>query len=352
VFLLTRINCDRHILLYWDGGTQERRHALESILKREMFQSCSRRRFLAVTTAFSGAHLLLRAQDEQATFKADVKVVDLLAVVRTKKGETVSDLGKDDFTVFENGRPQKIQYFSKETDLPLTLGLMIDTSMSQARLLDAERTASFHFLDQVLRENIDRVFLLQFDMAVFIRQQLTSSRQKLEEKMADVDTPTHNELLQQRGGGTLLYDAVVMASDQVMKNQRNRKAFIVLTDGVDTGSDHSLGDAIEAAQRADTLVYSILFSDPGAYGFGFGEPDGRKVLERLSKDTGGGFYEVSKKQTIEAIFGLIENELRSQYSLGFVSDTPVRVSEFRTLQLATRQKGLIVQTRDRYWAQR
>jgi VWFA-related protein len=308
----------------------------------------SRRKFLASAGALAAS--VARAQDS-ATFSTSVKVVDLLAVVRAKKGEIISNLTKDDFTILENGRPQAIRYFSKETDLPLTIGLMVDTSMSQVKLLDAERTATFHFLDQVLREDKDQVFLMQFDMAVMMRQSLTASRTKLEDKLSLVDAPTRAELSQQTGGGTLLYDAVIEAS-KTTKDQRNRKALIMMTDGVDTGSDQSLADSIEAAQRADTMVYSILFSDPGAYGFGFGEPDGRKVLQHLSRETGGGFFEVSKKQGIEAIFGIIEQELRSQYSLGFVSDQPVRVSEFRTLQLATKEKGLLVQTRDRYWAQR
>ncbi|HLG98343.1 MAG TPA: VWA domain-containing protein [Bryobacteraceae bacterium] len=310
---------------------------------------CSRRKFLASAAAVL-AGSAVRAQDTP-TFSTSVKVVDLLAVVRTKKGEIINNLKKDDFSVFENGRPQAIRYFSRETDLPLTIGLLVDTSTSQLKVLDVERTATFRFLDQVLRENKDQVFLMQFDMAVMMREPLTSSRRKLEDKLALVDAPTRAELMQQTGGGTLLYDAIVQAC-KTMKDQRNRKALVLLTDGVDTGSDLSLNDAIDAAQRADTLVYSILFSDPGAYGFGFGEPDGRKVLQHLSRETGGGFFEVSKKQNIEQIFGLIEDELRSQYSMGFVSDQPVRVSEFRTLQVATKEKGLIVQTRDRYWAQR
>jgi len=308
----------------------------------------SRRNFLASAAALVAVSAV-HGQDT-ATFSTSVKVVDLLAVVRTKKGEIISNLGKDDFSILENGRPQTIRYFSKETDLPLTIGLMVDTSVSQLKVLDAERTATFHFLDHVLREDKDQVFLMQFDMAVMMRQPLTASRSKLEEKLSLVDAPTRAELSQQTGGGTLLYDAVVEAS-KTMKDQRNRKALIILTDGVDTGSDLSIADAIDASQRADTLVYSILFSDSGAYGFGF-EPDGRKVLQHLSKETGGGFFEVSKRQSIEQIFGIIEQELRSQYSLGFVSDQPVRVSEFRTLQLATREKGLMVQTRDKYWAQR
>jgi VWFA-related protein len=107
---------------------------------------------------------------------------------------------------------------------------------------------------------------------------------------------------------------------------------------------------VEAAQRTDTLIYSILFADSEAYMFGGGS--GRGVLQRLSKDTGGGFFEVSKRTSIDEIFSAIEDELRSQYSLGFVSDQPVRSAEFRKLQISTKRKGLVVRARDRYWATR
>ena len=309
--------------------------------------------------------LCLAHGQEEPTFSTDVKVVNLLATVLNKKGEITHDLTKDDFSLSENGRPQTIRYFSRQSDLPLTLGLMVDTSMSQQRVIEAERAASFRFLDRVLRENKDQVFIMQFDASVQMRQELTSSRKKLEEALSFVDTPTRNELRNQGGGGTLLYDAVLKASTDVTKNQRGRKALIVLSDGVDVGSDTSLATAIEAAQRADTLVYSILFSDPDAYGIPIGSmirhrsipiplssPDGRGALMRLSKETGGGFFEVSKKLGIEQIFDLIQEELRSQFSIGYVSDQPVRISEFRKIQLTTTQKGLVARTRDRYWAQR
>jgi VWFA-related protein len=289
-------------------------------------------------------------QDE-ATFSTDVKVVNILATVRTKSGEIVNDLNKEDFAVSENGRPQAIKYFSRESDLPLTIGLMVDTSMSQARVLESERAASFQFVDQVLRPNKDKVFVMQFDMAVLTRQELTSSRRDLEQSLPYVDTPSRNELQAQRGGGTLLFDAVVRASREIMSGQRNRKALIILSDGGDNGSDQTLTSAIEAAQRADTLIYSILFADP-AYSGGYGAGEGKTAMVRLAKETGGGFFEVSKKLTIGEIYGIIEQELRSQYSLGFVSDQPVRVSEFRKLQLAADRKDLVVQARDRYWAQR
>lgn len=311
---------------------------------------CSRRDFLFWAASVPGVRRLARAQEEP-TFSTEVKVVNVLATVRNRQGAIIRDLAKDDFSLAENGRPQVIRYFSRETDLPLTLGMMVDTSMSQRRVINAERGASFRFLDQVLRENKDQVFIMQFDMAVLLSQPLTSSRRKLNDALAFVDTPTRQELENQSGGGTLLYDAVVKASQDIMRNQRGRKALIVLSDGVDIGSEASVADAIEAAQRADTLIYSILFSDPGAYGPLLG-PDGKGALTRLAKDTGGGFFEVSKKQTIDRIFDLLQEELRSQYNLGYVSDQPVAISEFRKIQLTTRQKGLLVQARDRYWARR
>jgi VWFA-related protein len=183
------------------------------------------------------------------------------------------------------------------------------------------------------------------------RQALTSSRRDLEASLPYVDTPSKSELQAQRGGGTLLFDAVVKASREIMSSQQNRKAMIILSDGGDNGSDATLTSAIEAAQRADTIIYSILFSDATYYG-GYGDPGGRTYMQRLAKETGGGYFEVSKKLSINQIYGIIEDELRSQYNLGFVSDQPVRISEFRNLQLTVKRKDLIVQARDRYWAQR
>jgi VWFA-related protein len=285
-------------------------------------------------------------QDEP-TFSTEVKVVNILATVRTKSGQLVNDLSKDDFALTENKRPEDIRYFSRESDLPLTIGLMVDTSMSQKRVLENERSASFQFVDQVLREGKDKVFVTQFDMAVMTRQQLTSSRRDLEESLPYVDTPSKNELEAQRGGGTLLFDAVAKASREIMSGQRNRKAMIILSDGGDNGSEETLTSAIEAAQRADTLIYSILYADAG-----YGAGEGKSAMVRLAKETGGSFFEVSKKLRIGQIYGIIEQELRTQYNLGFVSDQPVRVSEFRTLQLVVKRKDLVVQARDRYWAQR
>lgn len=310
----------------------------------------SRRQFLRASASLAAALPLLRAQQEP-TYSTGVNVVNLLAGVRTKRGDIVRDLTQDDFVLLENGRPQVIRYFSKETDLPLTLGLMVDTSMSQARLVDAERAASFRFLDRVLRENKDQVFIMQFDLSSFLRQPLTSSRKVLDDALSMVDTPTRKELEAGIGDGTSLYDAVIKASNEIMLQQKNRKALILMTDGVDNTSEASLDDAVKAALRAETLVYSILFSDPAAYAFG-GGITGRSVLMHLSRETGASFFEVSRKQSIDQIFEAIQDELRSQYSLGFVPDRPVTYPEFRKLELTTKQKGLIVQTREHYWAHR
>ena len=177
------------------------------------------------------------------------------------------------------------------------------------------------------------------------------------------------------GGGTLLYDAVFLASDELMKKQQGRKAIVVLTDGVDRGSKETLRDAIETAQRADTLVYSILFADKEGYGNGGGyggghmggmggggmgggghrrypqesRPDGKKVLQQLSKETGGRFFEVTKKETIDQIYAEIDEELRNQYALGYTPDKTDATVGYHKIQLTTKQKDATVQTREGFY---
>src|SRR5580658_1792810 len=251
----------------------------------------TRRRVLQSAAGLCGAKFL-RGQD-QPTFSTDVKVVNVLVTVRNKTGALVGGLNKDDFALAEDGRPQSIRYFLHESDLPLTLGLMVDTSGSQLKVLDQERGASLRFLDRVFRENKDHVFIMQFDTSVQVKQPLTGSIKKLDDAMAYVDGETRRQVRMQGGGGTLLYDAVVRASDEIMKKQTGRKGLIVLSDGVDFGSEGTVGDAVDAAQRADTLIYSILCSDPGAYGIFGGDHDGKRVLQRLSDESGGSFFEPS-----------------------------------------------------------
>ncbi len=288
---------------------------------------------------------------QEPVFSTEVKVVNVLATVRDKKGGIITNLSKGDFAIAENGQPQAIRYFARESDLPLTIGCMVDTSASQRKVIDAERGASYQFFGQVLRQNKDQAFIMQFDSAVQVMQPLTGNIRQLSDALAYVDTETMRQLQIQNGGGTLLYDAVAQASKEIMSKRQGRKALILLTDGVDIGSYGTMEDAIDAAQRADTLVFSILYSDPGAYGI-LGGTNGKKVLERMSGETGGGFYEVSKKRTIDQIFSEIETELRSQYSLGYVSDVPYTYAQFRTLRLTVATKDLKVQYPQRYWAHR
>jgi VWFA-related protein len=316
--------------------------------------SLTRRRFLFTAAS---APLISRGQTQSDTqggdaiFTTGIKVVNTLATVQTKQGKLINDLTKDDFTLIEDGRPQNIRYFSQQTDLPLTIGLMVDTSMSQGRVMDAERGASTQFLDQMFRENKDHVFLMQFDMTIRLRQPLTGSLKPLYDVLPFVDTPSRKELMNGGSAGTLLFDSVVKASNEIMKPLQGRKALIVLSDGVDVGSDSTVAEAVDAAQRADTLIYSIEFSDASYYGGFVGGNEGRNALMKMANESGGGFFSVNKKVTINQIFSLIEAELRNQYSIGYISDKPCTISEFRKLQLQVKPKGLIVQARTRYWAQ-
>lgn len=325
-------------------------------------------------------------QSAAPTMSVNVKVVTLLATVRNKHGEIVHNLSKDDFVLEEDGRPQTIRYFTKDNDLPLKLGLLVDTSLSQRRVLDQERSASHSFLDQMLHQDKDMAFVIHFDREVELLQDFTASRDKLYSALGLLQTSQFSPNSgsdspdsggrQGHGGGTLLYDAVYLASNELMKKQQGRKSLIVLSDGVDRGSKESIVTAIESAQRADTLVYSILFKDeqehnssggfgmPGVGGGGMGRhggggqrfpqeerTDGKKILERISRETGARLFEVSKKEPIEQIYSAIEDELRNQYSIGYTPDKTDAGAAYRKILLKTTQKDLVVQTRDGYYAE-
>jgi len=315
---------------------------------------------------------------EQPRIAVEVKTVSVLATVRDRHGKIVPDLAKDDFLLVEDGRPQVINYFAREKDLPLRLGLLVDTSLSQRRVLDQERSASYAFLDNLLRADKDVAAVVNFDRDVTLLQDFTSSRPKLQTALQQLETPrmdtqgvrgpnSRGTGGGRRGGGTLLYDAVYLASDELMNKQKGRKALIILSDGVDHGSKETLAEAIETAQRADTIVYSILFSDEAAYshygGHGMGpygghggryppqqeRPDGKKILEQLSKQTGGRLFEVSKKEPVDKIYADIEEELRNQYSLGYTPEKNLQPG-YHKIYLSTHNKDLRVQARDGYYS--
>jgi VWFA-related protein len=213
--------------------------------------------------------------DTPATVAVDVKVVTLPVIVRDKHGKIVHDLTKDDFTLQEDNRPQTIKYFAQETNFPLTLGLLVDTSRSQATVLDAERNASRSFLDQMMSQPKDKGFLIHFDKEVELLQDLTPDRPKLQasldlltspgdrDRSNDPNDPSNSPSASDSPrSGKQLYDAVFLASNELLKKRQGRKVVILLSDGVDRGSKTFLDGAIEAAQRADTVVYSIYFAEP------------------------------------------------------------------------------------------
>ena len=337
-----------------------------------------------------------------------MKVVTLPVTVRDKHNQIVKGLTKEDFTLTEDGHPQVIKYFNLDTNLPLTLGLLVDSSMSQRSVLDQEKTASKAFLDQMLTVDKDKAFVIHFDREVELLEDLTASRDKLKAAVdqiqvgspqADNDSSgdSGGGRRGMRGGGTQLYDAVYLASNELMKKQQGRKALIILTDGVDRGSKETLNTAIEAAQRADTEVYSIYFKGErggggggenrggngypgmgrhggmggggypgggggypgggGGYprgGGGQSEPreDGKKILAQISGETGGRLFEVSKKETVDQIYATIEDELRSQYVLGYTPDKTNSGPGYHKVALTTNQKDVTVQTRAGYYADR
>ena len=298
-------------------------------------------------------------QEEPPTIKVDVNVVNILCSVRDRNGALISDLGKDDFIVKEEGRQQEIRYFARQTDLPLTIGLLVDVSRSQENLIEVERRTAVQFFSQVLRKK-DLAFLIGFGSEVELLQDLTGSTTLLQDGL---------DQLQVRGSvggigpspvptvyqprGTVLFDAVYLAAHDMLRREVGRKAIVLITDGVDVGSRLKLRDALEAAQKADTIVYSIYYVDPSAYyghgGFTFGGVSDSD-LKKMSEETGGRLFRVSKKNPLEDIFKEIQEEMRSQYSIGYSPTNSAKDGTYRNLEIEAKRKGLKVQARKGYYA--
>jgi len=291
---------------------------------------------------------LCRAAAQEITFSTEVDLVELPATVRDKTGRFVRDLTKDDFLLQEDGRPQTILHFSQESNQPLKIGLLVDTSRSQIPVLEPERKASFVFLDQVLRAG-DSAFVLHFDIHVELLQDFTSSHERLSEALDSLQIP--------KRASTLLFDAVRQASNDLMRPVGGRKAFIVLSDGADVHSRTSLGTAIEYAQRADTLIYSIVFAGSPLRAIhpiviAAGELQavrGRKTMRRLAEETGGRYFEVSKNKSISQIYTEIEDEMRNQYSVAYTSDRADGSKSYRKITLTVAGKNLTARTRPGYY---
>ena len=305
------------------------------------------------------------ATDEEpvATFKARTDVVQLFFNVKDKKGGLIPHLTKDEFEVTDNKQPETIKYFTENSDLPLTLGILIDTSVSQQNVLGMEQQVGGAFLKQILTSK-DQAFVIDFNVGISLVQDFTNSVRRLQDALNSVRIDNGGQIAV-RGAptvgqgpvptmgapkGTLLYDAVFLASHDQMGQQVDRKAMILLTDGEDQGSQYKVRDAVEAAQKADTIVYVLLCADRGFYwgqGASFG---GDSEMKKLTSESGGRVIEVGNKpEKLKAAFQQISDELRSQYNIGYVPMNSKRDGSFHRVEVKSKQ-GYKIQTRAGYFA--
>jgi VWFA-related protein len=296
--------------------------------------------------------------DELPSITVDVDVVSILASVRDKRGALIPNLQKDDFTVLEEGKAQTIKYFTRETDLPLTIGLLVDVSGSQRNLIDIERNAASQFFSQVLRQK-DEAFLIMFGEEAELLQDYTNSARLLNQGLNQLrvssgvggimpgPVPTSGQ-----PRGTVLYDAIYLAASEKLKGEVGRKVIVVITDGVDQGSRLTRNDAIEAAQKADAVIYSIDYYDPSAYGrfMTFGGNGGEAELRKMSDETGGHVYKVDRSHTLDQVFRELQEEMRSQYSIGYTPTNDVKDGSYRRLDIKLANKDLKAQARKGYYA--
>jgi VWFA-related protein len=355
-----------------------------------------------------------------ATLKVQAREVLLPVTVRDKHGDLVTNLTASDFTLTEDGHAQVIKSFTRESDLPFQLGLLVDTSRSVEGAMDSERKAAEKFVDLMLPADAhaarqgDQAFLIHFDREVELLRDFTNSRDKLDRELEQMGPTTaernnnsqgpetsdgggygqNRQSSGARSGGTTLYDAIFLASDELMKPQSGRKALIVFSDGVDRGSRETLNEAIDAAERANVSVYTIYFKgeeERGESGFpgtghhggmggggmgypgggggwpgggggypgggggrhgGEGQPqvDGKKIMEQIATRTGGRAFEAKKKENLDDIYNQIAEELRGQYLLTYTPDPADNDGGYHKIALTAKKSDLTVVTREGYYA--
>src|SRR5579864_3971561 len=301
--------------------------------------------------------------DEQSveTLKVRVNVVQLFFNVKDKKGALIPSQTKDDFEILEDGKPQTIKYFTAESNLPLTLGMMIDSSGSQRNVIDMEKEVGGAFLKQILTDK-DEAFVISFDISVDLLQDFTRDTHRLQTALnkAKVNVDYTSGSIPGMGGGpvpqhnspgTLLYDAVYLSAHDMLSKETGRKAMILLTDGQDEGSRLKIQDAIEAAQKSDAIIYVLLCADRGFYG-GFGGYSGEGEMRKLTEQTGGRVINVGNKfDKLREAFDQIANELRSQYNIGYTPTNLKQDGSYRKTEIKNKQNYKI-QARAGYYASR
>jgi len=311
---------------------------------------------ILIAAAVSAGTLI--AQDEP--IKVDVNVVNVLASVHDKKGALINSLQKDDFQLLEDGQAQPIKYFTKESDLPLTIGMLVDVSGSQANLIDIERRAASEFFRAVLRKK-DVAFLISFGADSELLQDITGSPRLLQEGL---DHLRLNAGASYGGGpvptantprGTVLFDAVSLASADILRKEVGRKVIVLITDGGDQGSTFTIKRAIEDAQKADAVIYSIYYVDPSAYmgrrgGFSFGDAGCESCLKQMSDETGGRVFKVDRSHTLQDAFNQLQDEMRSQYAIGWTPASDRKDGSYHKLEIKVADKSYKVQARKGYYA--
>jgi VWFA-related protein len=361
------------------------------------------------------------AEQPVTTLHVQVREVVLPVTVRDKHGALVTSLQKSDFTLTEDSRPQVIKSFTRESNLPFRLGLLVDTSRSMTGAMENERKAAVKFVDQMLPPPADaapkaatgtrkdEAFLLHFDREVELLEDFTTSRDKMQKELEEMGPSSRQSQEDRQGpettgddrgrpqggrGGTQLYDAVFLASDELMKPKDGRKALLLFSDGVDRGSKETLNEAVDAAERSNVVVYTIYFKGeqersmgsgfpgsgrrggmggggyPGGGGGGYsgggggypgggggrrgggGEPqvDGKKIMEQIATRTGGRFFEAKKKDNLEEIYGEIAEDLRGQYLLTYTPDKVDTEGGYHKIALKANKDDLTVVTREGYYA--
>jgi VWFA-related protein len=328
-----------------------------------LFPAAAQAQLAPSTDAPPVSHAPAPQEDEAvATFKLEVRLVDLYFTVKNKDGQLVPHLTKDDCQVSEDKTPQTLKNFNAETNQPLTLGILLDTSGSQYRVLPLEQQAGSEFLDRVLRSK-DEAFLLSFDVNVDLLQDFTNSPRLLARGLnkAEINTAGGNGAagvpglgggtvpVQGTPKGTLLYDAIYLAANEKMNQETGRKAMIILTDGDDQGSRTKIQEAIAAAQKSNVIIYVILIADTGFYGnYGY---YGYSAAKKLAEETGGRVINVGNNgKKLDAAFRQIEEELRTQYVASYTPSNAKLDGSFRRVSVECKDPDLKVQVRKGYFA--
>ncbi len=291
--------------------------------------------------------ILLNPPKNSSVISVNVDLVNVLFTVRDRRGGYVKDLRKEDFEILENGRKQEIRQFARDLDTPLVVSILIDTSGSVAQVLPEEQAAARKFLKEVMRPT-DKALLASFSSHIAVWQDLTSSLPQLNEaldKTADPIDPRKAGEFRARGG-TLLFDSVSLVAREKLRKQPGRKAMIILTDGLDNGSIATANSASKDAIESDTVIFGIHYEADRLQK----DSSGLAALRKLTEPTGGRTFHVDDENKLDAIFADIQEEMRSQYAIGFKPPDEVRDGSFRKLEVRSRKSGMKVTTRSGYFA--